>query len=70
MTTLSIEKVQEKLPIFIAKLSQAEELIITKNSLPIAKLVLLPPVKSQPVFWSCRDKLIVLAEDNDHLIDL
>ena len=70
MTTLSIEEVQAKLPSLIAELSQADELIITQNTLPIAKLVLLPHVKPQPVFGSCRGKLTILADDDDaYLMD-
>ena len=70
MSTITIEEAQAKLPELIDKLTPGEELIITQNDQPIAKLVgqWCPALKPrQP--GSTKGKLIILAEDDEHLED-
>jgi antitoxin (DNA-binding transcriptional repressor) of toxin-antitoxin stability system len=47
MTTVTIEEAQAKLPEIIHQLSPGEELVITENQQPVAKLVSEQP-KPQP----------------------
>jgi prevent-host-death family protein len=70
MSIVTIEEAQAKLPELIAKLAPGEEVIITRNQEPVAKLVgqkrrLRKP--RQP--GSAKGKLIILAEDEEHLKD-
>ena len=70
MSIVTIEEAQAKLPELIDKLAPGEEVIITRNQQPVAKLVgqerrLRKP--RQP--GSAKEKLIILAEDDEHLKD-
>jgi len=46
MTTISLEEAQASLPELIGKLSPGEELLITKNQQPVARLI--GPPEPQP----------------------
>jgi prevent-host-death family protein len=67
MTTVTIPEAQATLPELVDKLDSGEEVIITRNQQPVAKLVPFPATKPQPVFGSCRGKLTIVAEDEEHL---
>ncbi|MFI5365256.1 MAG: type II toxin-antitoxin system Phd/YefM family antitoxin [Candidatus Binatia bacterium] len=69
MTSVSIEEAQSRLPELIAKTAPGEEVLITRDNKPVAQLVRLPVGKPQPVFGSCKGKLRVVAEDDEHLRD-
>jgi antitoxin (DNA-binding transcriptional repressor) of toxin-antitoxin stability system len=69
MTSVTIEEAQSHLPELIAKTPPGEGVLITRDDKPVARLVLLPAAKPQPRFGSCRGKLLVVAEDDDHLKD-
>ena len=49
MMTITIEEAQARLPQLIDQLAPGEELVITKNSRPIAQLVGLTAEKPRPV---------------------
>ncbi len=70
MSTITIEEAQAKLPEIIDKLAPGEELIITRNDQPIAKLVgQWRPARKPRQPGSAKGKLIILAEDDEHLED-
>jgi prevent-host-death family protein len=69
MTTVTIAEAQANLPEIVENLKPGEEVIITDNQQPVAKLTSLSPTGPQPVFGSCRGKLIIVAEDEEHLED-
>ena len=70
MSPVTIEEAQAKLPKIIDKLAPGEELIITRNDQPVAKLVGQQPSTRKPRQpGSARGKLITLAEDDEHLED-
>jgi antitoxin (DNA-binding transcriptional repressor) of toxin-antitoxin stability system len=70
MSTVTIEEAQAKLPEIIDKLIPGEELIITRNNQPIAKLVGQPsPARKPRQPGSAKGKLIILSEDDEHLED-
>jgi prevent-host-death family protein len=69
MTTITIEEAQAKLAQLIDQLGPGEELVITRNSRPIANLVGLPAEKPRPAPGRGRGKLIIVSEDDDHLKD-
>jgi len=70
MTTVSIEEAQAKLPELIEHLAKGEELVITCNQQPIARLLAEGRPKRQPrKAGSAKGLLTILAEDDEHLED-
>ena len=67
MTTVTIEEAQAKLPELIEHLATDEELVITRNARPVAKLVGPSPESPKPVFGRGRGKVVIVAEDDEHL---
>ena len=69
MQTATVEDVQARLPAILETLRPGEEVVITREGKPVAKLV--PPgrEKVSPVFGSCKGMLTILAEDDEHLKD-
>ena len=70
MTTVSIEEAQAKLPELIQRLKPGEEVLITRQQQPVAKLVGQQPTTRGPRQpGSAKGKLSILAEDEEHLHD-
>jgi antitoxin (DNA-binding transcriptional repressor) of toxin-antitoxin stability system len=68
LPTMSIEEVQATLSEIIQKLGPVEEVIITRDNQPVAKLVSLPKAaQHSPKFGSAKGMLIIHAEDDEHL---
>lgn len=69
-TTISIEEAQAKLAEIIGRLAPGEEVIITRNDQPVARLVPQSSVsrqRRQP--GSARGVLVINSEDEEHLKD-
>jgi prevent-host-death family protein len=67
---MTIEEVQAKLSEVIDKLTPGEEVIITRNAQPVAKLVgQQRPIRKPRRPGSAKGKLVILAEDDGHLKD-
>jgi antitoxin (DNA-binding transcriptional repressor) of toxin-antitoxin stability system len=69
-TTVTMEEAQANLPSLVAHLATGEELIITLDQKPVARLVreglsLRKPRKA----GSAKGKLVILQEDDEHLKD-
>jgi antitoxin (DNA-binding transcriptional repressor) of toxin-antitoxin stability system len=70
MGTVTIEEAQAKLPELIDKLVPGEEVIIMRNEQPVAKLVgQQRPIRKPRQPGSAKGKLVILAEDEEHLKD-
>jgi antitoxin (DNA-binding transcriptional repressor) of toxin-antitoxin stability system len=70
MSTVTLEEAQAKLPELIAQLAPGEEMIITRNQQPVARLVSTQPAVLQPRRpGSAQGKLVILVEDKAHLED-
>jgi antitoxin (DNA-binding transcriptional repressor) of toxin-antitoxin stability system len=70
MDTVTIEEAQAKLSVMIDKLAPGEEVIITRNEQPVAKLVgQQRPIRKPRRPGSAKGKLVILAEDDEHLKD-
>jgi antitoxin (DNA-binding transcriptional repressor) of toxin-antitoxin stability system len=69
MPTVTIEEAQARLPELIEQLSLSKEIIITRDSQPVAKLVSQPVSPPQPVFGRGKGKVLIVAEDEEHLKD-
>ena len=70
MSTMTIEEAQAKLSEVIDKLAPGEEVIITRNAQPVAKLVgQQRPSRKPRRPGSAKGKLVILTEDDEHLQD-
>ena len=67
--TVTVEEAEAKLGELIDQLAPGEELVITRGSEPVARLIGAAQPKGQPIFGRGRGKLIVHSEDDDHLQD-
>jgi antitoxin (DNA-binding transcriptional repressor) of toxin-antitoxin stability system len=67
--TITLQEAQTDLAALIARLVPGEEVIITENDRPVAELRAVPSDFKQPRFGSSQGKLIILAEDDEHLKD-
>ena len=70
MPTVTIEEAQAKLRELIDELAPGEEVIITRNQQPVAKLVgQQRPMRKPRQPGSAKGKLVILTEDDAHLKD-
>lgn len=69
MPTVTIEEAQASLPELIRKLTPGEDVVITHNARPVAKLVSQPSEKPLPVFGRGKGKVITVSEDEELLKD-
>lgn len=67
MSTLTIEEAQATLPELVKRLAPGEEVVLTSDARPVAKLVGQSAEERRPIFGRGRGKLIILSEDDDHL---
>ena len=68
MQTMPIEQTEGHLAGIIAKLSPGEEIVLTRNNRPIARLVgeKRPP---RPGPGLCKGMITIVADDDEHLKD-
>jgi antitoxin (DNA-binding transcriptional repressor) of toxin-antitoxin stability system len=69
MATVTIQEAQAMLPDLIHKLTPGDEVLITEDDQPVAKLVAPPSPKPRPLPGRCKGMLTILAEDDEHLED-
>jgi antitoxin (DNA-binding transcriptional repressor) of toxin-antitoxin stability system len=68
--TISMEEAQATLPEIIRKLGPGEEVLITQDDQPVAKLIIQPKAARQPRRpGSAKGMLIINVEDDEHLKD-
>jgi antitoxin (DNA-binding transcriptional repressor) of toxin-antitoxin stability system len=68
--TISMEEAQATLPDIISKLGPGEEVVITKDDQPVAKLIIQPKAARQPRRpGSAKGILTIVSEDEEHLED-
>jgi len=68
--TISMEEAQATLPDIIRTLGPGEEVVITQNSQPVAKLIRQPQAaRKRPHPGSAKGMLIINVEDDEHLQD-
>ena len=69
-TTVTMEEAQAKLPELVAHLGSGEELIITQDHKPVAKLVREQPAPRKPrKAGNCVEIIKIVADDDEHLKD-
>ena len=69
MNTITVEEAQVQFEQLIDQLAPGEGLVITRNAQPIARLTGFPSQAPHPVPGRGRGKLVILAEDDEHLAD-
>ena len=69
MAIVTIQEAQAGLLDLIHKLVPGDEVVITENNQPVAKLVSSPADKPRPMPGRCKGMLTILAEDDEHLED-
>ena len=70
MAVVTIQEAQAKLADLIHKLLPGDELLITENNQPVAKLIpQVPPARQRRQRGSAKGKLVIHAEDDQHLED-
>jgi prevent-host-death family protein len=69
-STITVEEAQAKLTELIGRLSPGEEIVITQNQEPVAKLVGQRPSERKPrVPGNCKGMITLAVEDDEHLKD-
>jgi antitoxin (DNA-binding transcriptional repressor) of toxin-antitoxin stability system len=68
--TITVEEAQAKLTELIGKLSPGEEIVLTQDQQPVAKLVGQRPSEQKPrVPGNCKGMIALAVEDDEHLKD-
>ena len=70
--TVTIEEAKENLLELVHQLAPGEELLITENNQPVAKLiseVAKSPRKQRPAPGLCKGMITIISDDDDHLKD-
>ena len=66
--TITVEEAQAMLKQLIHQLAPGEEIVITENQEPVAKLISEPARKRQPrTPGNCKGMIHLLVEDDEHL---
>ena len=69
-TTMTVEEAQAQLRELIHHLAPGEEVVITDNARPVAKLVSEPARRRQPrKAGNCIGMIQIVADDDEHLKD-
>ena len=67
-TTMAVEDLKLTLPELLDRLAPGDEVILTRNQQPVAKLVGESPRPRQPRRpGNCRGMITLLIEDDEHL---
>jgi prevent-host-death family protein len=69
-TTITLEEAQARLTELVLQLAPGEEVIITQDQRPVAKLVGEQTAKRKPRKpGNCRDLMTIISDDDEHLKD-
>jgi antitoxin (DNA-binding transcriptional repressor) of toxin-antitoxin stability system len=69
MPTLTIEEAQARLPDLIHHLMPGDEVVITENEQPVAKLIAPRAEQPHPIPGRGKGTLLIHSEDDEHLED-
>jgi prevent-host-death family protein len=70
MSTVTIEEAQARLAELIGRLTPGEEIVITKNQQPVAKLVGHASAQRTPrIPGNCKGMITLAVDDDEHLKD-
>ena len=69
-TTMAVEDIKVTLPELLDSMTPGDEVILTRNQQPVAKLVSEKPVvRQRPQPGLCKGMLTIVADDDEHLKD-
>ena len=66
-STITLEEAQKRLAELSRQLEPGEELVITENEEPVAKLVSQPKPRRRREPGRCKGMITLLVEDDEHL---
>ena len=66
--TVTLEEAQSHLTELLDKLAPGDEVVITRDGKPVARLTPELPI-GVPIPGRCRGMLTIISEDDDHLKD-
>ena len=69
MPTVSVEDAQARLKELIEQLAPGEEVILTQDDRPVAKLVSSRPPRKPRQPGNCKGLLTIVSDDDEHLKD-
>jgi antitoxin (DNA-binding transcriptional repressor) of toxin-antitoxin stability system len=69
MQTLAVEQVEGHLTEIIEKLSPGEEIVLTRNDKPVAKLIGTAGENPRPLPGRGKGMLTIISDDEEHLKD-
>lgn len=69
MAVITLEEAQAGLVDIIHKLTPGEEVVITENNQPVAKLVATPSPRLRPEPGLCKGWITIVSDDDEHLKD-
>jgi antitoxin (DNA-binding transcriptional repressor) of toxin-antitoxin stability system len=67
MSNITLQEAQAKLADLIHQLTPGEEVMITENNQPVAKLIAQHREIPRPIPGRCKGMLTIVAEDDEHL---
>jgi len=67
MSSVTVQEAQTRLPDLIHSLGSGDEVVITENNRPVAKLVASPAEGPRPVLGRCKGMLTIVSDDDEHL---
>ena len=71
-TTMAVEDIKVTLPELLDSLTPGDEVILTRNRQPVAKLVSevpKPALKQRPGPGLCKGMITIISDDDEHLKD-
>jgi prevent-host-death family protein len=66
-TTVTLEEAKARLAELIEHLSPGDEIVITQENRPLARLVPTGESRPRPQFGSCKGMLTIVSDDDEHL---
>ena len=69
MQTATIDEVQARLPELLRQVGAGEEIVILSEGKPVGRLVAVPLPRGVPIPGRGKGKLIIHADDDEHLND-
>ena len=70
MSTVTIEQAQQQLPALIDSLQAGQDVLITKNTKPVARLVAeFKQARKTRKAGNCQGLMKIIADDDEHLED-
>jgi antitoxin (DNA-binding transcriptional repressor) of toxin-antitoxin stability system len=65
--TISIEQAAARLSDLIGKLKPGDEIVLTRQDQPVARILPNHPIRSRRKAGSCKGMLVIQKEDDEHL---